>query len=39
MKKPKRNDVMISAVGIEDEYGGMIIEVVTNSEENYVLLQ
>ena len=38
-KKQKTEDVKISAVGIEDEYGGWIIELVTDSEGDYELLK
>ena len=38
-KKQKTEDVKISAVGMEDEYGGRIIELVTDSEGDYELLK
>lgn len=39
LKKQKMADFKISAVGIEDKYGGRIIEVVTDSEGDYNLLK
>ena len=36
-KKQKTEEVTISAVGMEDEYVGRIIELVTNSEGDYEL--
>ena len=38
-KKPKTEEVKISVVGMEDEYGGRIIELVTDSEGDYELLK
>ena len=38
-KKQKTEDIKISAVGMEDEYGGRIIELVTDSEGDYELLK
>ena len=38
-KKEDKKDVKISAVGKEDEYGGRIIELVTDSDGNYQLLK
>ena len=38
-KKQKTEEVKISAVGMEDEYGGRIIELVTDSEGDYELLK
>ena len=38
-KKQKTKDIKISAVGMEDEYGGRIIELVTDSEGDYELLK
>ena len=37
--KQKTKEVKISAVGMEDEYGGRIIELVTDIEEDYELLK
>ena len=33
-KKQKTEDVKISAVGMKDEYGGRVIELVADSEED-----
>ena len=38
-KEDKKKDVKISAVGREDEYRGRIIELVTDSDEDYKLLK
>ena len=38
-KKQKTEEVKISAVGIEDEYGERIIQLVTDSEGDYELLK
>ena len=38
MKKDERKDVNISAVGMEDEYGGWITELVTDSDGEYDIL-
>ena len=38
-KKQKTEEVKISAVGMEDEYGGRIMELVTYSEGDYELLK
>ena len=38
-KKQTTEEVKISAVGIDDEYGGRIIDLVTDSEGNYELLK
>ena len=38
-KKQKTEEVMISVVGMEDEYGGRIIQLVTYSEGDYKLLK
>ena len=38
-KKQKTEEVKISMVGREDEYGGRIIELVTDSERDYELLK
>ena len=38
-KKQKTKEVKISTVGMEDEYGGRIIELVTDSEGDYELLK
>ena len=38
-KKEDKNDVKISVVGKEDEYGGRIIELVTDSNGDYELLK
>ena len=37
-KKDDKKDVKISAVGMEDEYVGRIIELVTDSDEEYDIL-
>lgn len=37
IKKEDKKDVEISAVGMEDEYGGRIIESVTDSDGDYDL--
>ena len=37
-KKDDKKDVKISAVGMEDEYGGRIIELVTDSDGEYDIL-
>ena len=39
IKEDKKEDVKISAVGKEDEYGGRIIELVTDSDGDYELLK
>ena len=39
LKKPKTEEVKISAVGMEDEYVGRIIKLVTDSEGDYELLK
>ena len=39
LKKERTEEVKISAVGMEDEYVGRIIELVTNSEGDYELLK
>ena len=38
-KKQKIKEVKISVVGMEDKYGGRIIELVTDSERDYELLK
>ena len=38
-KKDDKKDVKISAVGMEDEYGGRIIELVTDSDGEYDILR
>ena len=38
-KKDYKKDVKISAVGMEDEYGGRIIELVRDSDGEYDILQ
>ena len=38
-KKHDKKDVKISAVGIEDEYRGRIIELVTDSDREYDILR
>ena len=38
-KEDKKKDVKISAVGKQDEYGGRIIELVTDSDGDYELLK
>ena len=38
-KKDERKDVKISAVGMEDEYGGQITELVTDSDGEYDILR
>ena len=38
-KKDDKKDVEISAVGMEDEHGGRIIELVTDSEGEYDILR
>ena len=37
-KKDDKKDVKISAVGMEDEYGGRIIELVMDSDGEYDIL-
>ena len=37
--KQKMDDVKISAVGMEDEYGGRIIKPITEREGDYELLK
>ena len=37
-KKDDQKDVKISAVSMEDEYGGRIIELVTDSDVEYDIL-
>ena len=38
-RKDDKKDVNISAVGMEDEYGGRIIELVTDSDGEYDILR
>ena len=38
-KEDGKKDVKISAVGMEDEYGGRIIELVTDSDGEYDILR
>ena len=38
-KQDDKKDVKISAVGMEDEYGGRIIELVTDSDWEYDILR
>ena len=39
LKKQKREEVKVSTVGMKDEYGGQIIELVTDSEGDYEVLK
>ena len=38
-KKDDKNDMKISGIGMEDEYGGRIIELVTDSDGEYDILR